>query len=45
LSPADRPPDDDPEKTPFLPILGYVLGFMALLALLALAVARLFRAS
>jgi hypothetical protein len=31
------------EKTPFLPILGYVLGFMALLALLAFLVARLLR--
>jgi hypothetical protein len=45
VSPADRPPEDDPAKTPFLPILGYVLGFMGLLALLALAVALLFRAS
>lgn len=43
---ADPPPDDDdPAKTPFLPILGYVLGFMAVLALLAAAVAWLFRAS
>lgn len=37
MSPADPPPgDDEPAKTPFLPILGYVLGFMALMGLLAL---------
>lgn len=37
---------DPPEKPPFLPILGYVLGFMvalAILAFLAAAVLRLFR--
>ena len=37
-----REPDSD--KPPFLPILGYVLGFMALLGLLAFLVARLLRA-
>jgi len=34
-------PDEDPSKPPFLPILGYVLGFMLLLALLAFATAAL----
>jgi len=32
-----------PEKTPFLPILGYVLGFMLVLGLLAFALAWLLR--
>jgi hypothetical protein len=32
-----EPPDDDPQQTPFLAILLYVLGFMLALALLALA--------
>jgi hypothetical protein len=36
-------PDEDPSKPPFLPILSYVLGFMALLGLLAFLVARLLR--
>jgi hypothetical protein len=40
-----RPGDDDPSRTPFLPILGYVLGFMVLLGLLAFLVARFFRIS
>jgi hypothetical protein len=31
------------EKPPFLPILGYVLGFMVLLGVLAFAVAALMR--
>ena len=39
------PEDDDPAKTPFLPILAYVLGFMVLLGLVAAAVAWLLRAS
>jgi hypothetical protein len=34
---------DPSEKPPFLPILGYVLGFMAALALLAFLVAVLAR--
>lgn len=38
-----RMPEPDSDKPPFLPILGYVLGFMALLALLAFLVARLLR--
>ncbi len=33
----DDPEDDDPRYARFLPILVYVLGFMAALALLALA--------
>lgn len=36
-------PGKDPEKTPFLPILFYVLGFMGVLALAALAAAWLLR--
>jgi hypothetical protein len=36
-------PGDDPRNTPFLAILLYVLGFMAGLALLAWALARLLR--
>ena len=36
-------PEPDPDRPAFLPILGYVLGFMALLALLACLVARLLR--
>jgi hypothetical protein len=36
-------PPDDPEKPPFLPILGYVLGFMAVLGILAFIVAALLR--
>ena len=32
---------DSPEKPPFLPILGYVLGFMVLLGALAFLVALL----
>ncbi|HMA18414.1 MAG TPA: hypothetical protein VKS03_08245 [Thermoanaerobaculia bacterium] len=38
------PPDLDDEKPPFLPILGYVLGFMVVLAILAFIVAALIRA-
>ena len=38
------PPDPDDEKPPFLPILGYVLGFMVVLAILAFIVAWLIRA-
>jgi hypothetical protein len=34
---------DPSEKPPFLPILGYVLGFMIVLALLAFVVAALMR--
>lgn len=34
---------EDPRNTPFLAILAYVLGFMALLGLLAWAGACLFR--
>lgn len=33
----------DPGKPPFLPILGYVLGFMVLLGILAFVVATLIR--
>ena len=36
-------PGDGPGKTPFLPILLYVLGFMGVLALAALAAAWLLR--
>lgn len=36
-------PGDYPRKPPFLPILGYVLGFMLLLGLLAFAAAALLR--
>ena len=36
-------PEEDPAKTPFLTILGYVLGFMLLLAILAFAAATLLR--
>ena len=36
-------PEEDSEKTRFLPILAYVLGFMAALALLALAAGWLLR--
>ena len=32
-----RPDLEDPAKTPFLPILGYVFGAFLLMALLALA--------
>lgn len=32
-----------PEKPPFLPILGYVLGFMVVLGILAFVVAALVR--
>ena len=39
----DESGDDDPRRTPFLPILLYVLGFMAALALLALAAGWLLR--
>ena len=35
--------EEDPAKTPFLPILGYVFGAFALMALLALAVVVLVR--
>ena len=28
-------PEPDPDKPPFLPLLGYVVGFMALLGVLA----------
>jgi len=34
---------EDPQRTPFLPILLYVLGFMAILALLAFVVAAVIR--
>jgi hypothetical protein len=34
---------EDPQKTPFLPILLYVLGFMAILAVLAFVVAAVIR--
>jgi len=37
------PDDPDPQKTRFLPILGYVFGAFALMALLALAVVTLLR--
>jgi hypothetical protein len=40
MLPRVKPPS---EKTPFLPILAYVLGFMVLLGLLAFLVARLLR--
>jgi F0F1-type ATP synthase membrane subunit c/vacuolar-type H+-ATPase subunit K len=36
-------PLESPEKPPFLPIVGYVLGFMAVLAILAFVVAMLLR--
>ncbi len=36
-------PTGDPQKTPFLPILLYVLGFVAILALLAFVVAAVIR--
>jgi hypothetical protein len=36
-------PGEDPAKVPFLPILLYVLGFMGVLALAALAAAWLLR--
>jgi hypothetical protein len=35
--------DDDPRKTRFLPILGYVFGAFALMALLALVVVMILR--
>ena len=35
--------DDDPRKTRFLPILGYVFGVFALMALLAFAVVMILR--
>jgi len=35
--------DDDPRKTRFLPILGYVFGALALMALLAFAVVMILR--
>jgi hypothetical protein len=35
--------DDDPRKTRFLPILGYVFGAFALMALLAFAVVTILR--
>ncbi len=41
--PTGRPPEDDPRQTPFLALLGYVLGFMGALALLAWILARLLR--
>ncbi len=34
--------EPDPDKPAFLPLLGYVLGFMALLGLLAFLIAQLF---
>jgi hypothetical protein len=34
---------NDPRKTPFLPILAYVLGFLAILALLAFVIAAAIR--
>jgi hypothetical protein len=41
---GDAPePEDDTRNTPFLAILGYVLGFMILLAILAWAGACLLR--
>jgi hypothetical protein len=36
-------PPGSPEKPPFLPIVGYVLGFMAVLAILAFVVAMILR--
>jgi hypothetical protein len=36
-------PTEDPQKTPFLPILLYVLGFVAILAVLAFVVAAVIR--
>jgi hypothetical protein len=36
-------PSDPSEKPPFLPILGYVLGFMVVLAILAFLLAALTR--
>ncbi len=38
-----RPPDNDPRKTPFLPILLYTLGFVGAMALLAAVAAWLLR--
>ncbi len=38
-----KPPEDDPRKTPFLPILLYTLGFMGVMALLAAVAAWLLR--
>jgi hypothetical protein len=37
------PDDDDPRTTRFLPILGYVFGAFALMALLAFAVVTILR--
>ena len=37
------PDDGDPRKTRFLPILGYVFGAFALMALLAFAVVMILR--
>jgi len=39
----NEPPEEDPRKTPFLPILLYTLGFMGALALLAAAAVWLLR--
>jgi preprotein translocase subunit SecE len=36
-------PTEDPQKTPFFPILLYVLGFVAILALLAFLLAAVIR--
>ena len=36
-------PTEDPQRTPFLPILLYVLGFVAILAVLAFVVAAVIR--
>lgn len=36
---------DPPDKPPFLPILGYVLGFMVALGILAFLAAMLLRLS
>jgi len=38
-----RPEGEDPRRTPFLPILAYVFGFLLLLALLAFVAAWFLR--
>lgn len=40
---SEREPPADANRTSFLPILGYVLGFMIVIALLALLVVWLVR--
>jgi hypothetical protein len=42
-TPSGAPPPDDPQRTSFLAILLYVLGFMGALALAAWILARLLR--